>query len=53
MLQIKLYHWENINLVKINGKNRIRVIVPYKNPVQEIFKPENNNLISALGSAKR
>ena len=44
--------WENTNLIDINGKMRIMVIVPYKNPVEKTFPASENNYSQAVGAAR-
>ena len=40
-------------MIQFNGSPRIKVDMPYKNPVETVFRPENSNFKSALGAAKR
>ena len=45
--------WTNTKLIQFNGSPRIKVDMPYKNPVETVFRPENSNFKSAFGAAKR
>ena len=44
--------WENTKLIDINGKKKIMVTVPYKNPVEKTFPASENNYSQAVGTAR-
>ena len=40
--------WDNLNLVKEDGKTKVRAKYIYRNPPEETFAPENSNMKTAF-----
>ena len=44
--------WQNVEVVTIDGKQRIRCKYEYKRDITKVFAPENSNVREAIGRTK-
>ena len=44
--------WNNVKVVELNGKQRIKCKYEYKRDIRKVFAPENSNVREAIGRTK-